>query len=154
MLAVAVRPEARRHLDALAVGRLRRWFRAMLAACGVSGAELSVVLCGDDEIHDLNRRFRRKDKPTDVLSFSLREGLPLFAPGSEAALGDVVISVETARRVRHERGATVEEEIAFLFSHGLCHLLGYDHQTDAEEAVMNTEAARLRGAARVRKPRR
>ena len=99
-------------------------------------------LVGDAKIHALNRGYRRKDRPTDVLAFAQREG-PAGAlhPG---LLGDIVISVDTARR-QARRG--LYRELMHLASHGLCHLLGYDHRNDAEEAEMNARAAALRAEA-------
>jgi probable rRNA maturation factor len=104
--------------------------------------EVSLRLVGDAQIHALNRGYRRKDRPTDVLAFAQREG-PAGAlhPG---LLGDIVISVDTARR-QARRG--LYRELLHLASHGLCHLLGYDHRTDAEEAEMNARAAALRAEA-------
>ncbi len=133
-------------------GRAQR----MLAALRLSRAELSVVLCDDPAIHALNRRHRRKDKPTDVLAFALGEGAPM--PRAGRLLGDVVISLDTARRQAREHGHSLWAEVTLLLAHGLLHLVGYDHRTDEEEAQMNREAARLvaatrRAAARVT-PRR
>lgn len=104
--------------------------------------EVSLRLVGDAQIHALNRGYRRKDRPTDVLAFAQREG-----PGGglhPALLGDIVISVDTARR-QARRG--LYRELLHLASHGLCHLLGYDHRDDAEEAAMNARAAALRAEA-------
>ena len=116
----------------------------MLEAMGVPDAELSILLCDDPTIHDLNRRHRRKNKPTDVLAFALQEGKPV--PGSKA-LGDVVISLDTAQRQADERNRTLWDEVTFLLAHGLLHLLGFDHQTDAEERRMNARADMLVAAA-------
>ena len=128
-------------------GRAQR----MLAALRLSRAELSVVLCDDPAIHALNRRHRRKDKPTDVLAFALREGTPM--PHGGRLLGDVVISLDTARRQAREHGHSLWTEVTLLLAHGLLHLVGYDHRTDEEEARMNREAARLIVATRRRAAR-
>src|SRR5687768_3949493 len=93
--------------------------------------EVAVRLTDDATIRVLNRTHRARDRPTDVLSFGLREGA--FAELSGAVLGDIVISVETAGR-QARRG--LDRELVKLVAHGLCHLLGYDHRTDAEEATM------------------
>ncbi|HEY0480312.1 MAG TPA: rRNA maturation RNase YbeY [Kofleriaceae bacterium] len=109
--------------------------------------EVSLRLVGDAQIHALNRGYRGKDRPTDVLAFAQREG-----PGAAlhpGLLGDIVISVDTARR-QARRG--LYRELMHLASHGLCHLLGYDHRDDAEEAEMNARAAALRTEARRRGP--
>jgi probable rRNA maturation factor len=119
-----------------------RMVRAAARRDGLADYEASLQLVGDTEIHALNRAWRRKDRPTDVLAFAQREG-PAAAlhPG---VLGDIVISVDTARR-QARRG--LYRELLHLASHGLCHLLGYDHRDDAEEAEMNARAAALRAEA-------
>ncbi|PQV64066.1 putative rRNA maturation factor [Abditibacterium utsteinense] len=93
----------------------------------------------DAKIQQLNRDYRSKDKPTDVLSFSLFESddefvFPIF--GEEIALGDIVISTQTAARQAIEQGHAIEREIAFLAVHGALHLLGYDHGKDGERRSM------------------
>ena len=113
----------------------------MLVAKSEADSELSVLLCDDSTIAELNERFRSKKGPTDVLAFSMREGDG--AEMAEDVLGDVVISLDTARRQASERDRPIVAEVAFLLAHGLLHLLGFDHQTDAEEAIMNTETEAL-----------
>lgn len=106
---------------------------------GAAEAELSVLLVDDTGIQELNRIWRGIDAPTDVLSFALREGddhLPL--PVDQELLGDVVISVERAVLQAKEYGNSAERELAFLLTHGILHLLGYDHQTRIEEERMRT----------------
>jgi probable rRNA maturation factor len=108
-------------------------------------AELSVTVCDDGTIRELNRTWRRKDRPTDVLAFAQREGEPLV--GGAEQLGDVVISADTARRQAKEHGHTLLAELTHLLAHGLLHLCGYDHRTRAEERVMDRLAAELCRAA-------
>ena len=133
---------------------VRRWAKRMLDCLDLAKVELSIVLTDDSEIRELNGVFRQRDKATDVLAFAMREGEPLG--GSTAAskgtsgeiLGDVVISVETARRQAKEHRRTLTAEIQMLLGHGLLHLIGYDHRTKREETVMNAETERLCRAAR------
>lgn len=106
----------------------------VLRAFGLEDAELSVVLCDDAFIHPLNRDWRGKDKPTDVLSFAQREGEE--ADPDDPVLGDVVISLETAARQAEERGHALGHELRVLLVHGMCHLLGYDHEEDEEAEEM------------------
>lgn len=96
--------------------------------------EISVVLCDDLFIRDLNARWRGKDKPTDVLSFAQED--------DPALLGDIVISLETATRQAEAAGWSLENEVALLGTHGLLHLLGYDDETQAGawEMQSRTEA--------------
>jgi probable rRNA maturation factor len=126
----------------------------MLAALRLQKAELSVLLCDDRTIHALNRTHRKKNKPTDVLAFALTEGELL--PGAEGLLGDVVISIDTARRQAKERGHALWDEVTLLLAHGLLHLIGYDHGSDEEERRMNARADMLIAAAKGRpqRPRR
>jgi probable rRNA maturation factor len=100
-------------------------------------AEISIVLTGDEEMRLLNRDYRGKDCPTDVLSFCQLEGEP-FAPSADGVveLGDVVISVDTARRQALEHAHSLQDEIDLLTVHAVLHLLGYDHEDDDEAAVI------------------
>ena len=105
---------------------------AALVAVALADAELSVRLCADDAIHALNRVWRGKDKPTDVLSFS--QGA---RPGAgRVHAGDLVISLPTAARQAEERGHPLAFEVRVLVVHGVCHLIGHDHEDDAEAEVM------------------
>ena len=115
--------------------------RAMLRALELPRAELSILLCGDREIHALNRDYRGKDKPTDVLAFAMREGEDAGRAGD--LLGDVVISLETAKRQAEQHEHPIKTEVFTLLAHGLLHLLGWDHQTDREDRRMRREVSRL-----------
>ena len=88
--------------------------------------DVELILVDDEEIKELNKTYRNKNTPTDVLSFPLSDAP--FAP-----LGSIIISVDTAKRVANELGHSVEDEIKLLFIHGLLHLLGYDHEVDNGE---------------------
>ena len=83
----------------------------------------------DSEIHTLNRQYRGKDQPTDVLSFPLADAV------QPSLLGDVVISVETAARQAQRRGHSFREELQILLIHGILHLLDYDHEVSRREAI-------------------
>jgi probable rRNA maturation factor len=114
--------------------------RRLLAALRLADAELSVLLVSDREIHRLNRAWRGKDRPTDVLSFSQQEGDGAAPSG---LLGDVVISVDTARRQAAERGESLRRETERLLIHGVLHLLGYDHERSPAEARRMQRRERL-----------
>jgi probable rRNA maturation factor len=121
--------------------RIQRVLRHTARLLRVSGS-VTVVLVGDRRIRSLNARYRRRDRPTDVLSFP--------GPGGEMGLGDIVISVETA--ARNPEGLPVLEELDLLALHGLLHLLGHDHETDDGEMERLERRLRARlglaGAAR------
>jgi probable rRNA maturation factor len=118
-----------------------RMVRAAARHEGRRDFEVALRLTTDAEIRALNRDYRAKDRPTDVLAFAQREAAATSVGLHPHVLGDIVISVETARR-QARRGLAAE--LLHLASHGLCHLLGYDHRTDEEERVMNARAAALR----------
>ena len=102
----------------------------MLELVDQGQAEFSVALVGNVQIQKLNAKFRKKDYPTDVLSFPAGDELP----AGMHLLGDVVISVEKAREQAKERQRTLDEEMAGLLVHGIVHLLGYDHERSAKDA--------------------
>lgn len=100
-------------------------------------SELSIVLTGDSEIRRLNRLYRKKNKTTDVLSFPLLEGKKMKTSlKGPVALGDVVISVPQTKRQAVQRGRKLRQELALLLTHGILHLLGYDHVTRPQEKKM------------------
>lgn len=116
---------------------------AALREEGAAGAEVSVTLVHEARIQELNRTYRGLDQPTDVLSFALREGEDTFIPPADAdipeLLGDVIISVPRARTQAAEYGHSLERELGFLLTHGILHLLGYDHETEAGAATMRAK---------------
>ena len=120
-------------------------------------AEASVSFVDDDEMARLNREFRGKNGPTDVLSFEC-DGLDDEMgggcdeiPGMPFELGDVIVAVDVAERQTEQFGTTFEGELSVLLVHGLLHLCGYDHIEDDEAEVMESrEAELLRGWARKR----
>ncbi|HEU5317982.1 MAG TPA: rRNA maturation RNase YbeY, partial [Chloroflexota bacterium] len=111
------------------------WFERVANAAVTTGAQAAVgeavqvvfLLADDVTLHDLNLRFRHVDEPTDVLSFEgeTEASSPACAMGH---LGDVALSVERARRQAEDYGHTFEREVAYLLTHGVLHLLGYDHE--------------------------
>lgn len=126
--------------------------RVLFGALGLGQAELSVVLTNDARIRALNRDYRHVDRPTDVLAFAMREG-ELGQVGSDV-LGDVVVSVEIARGQADRAGHDLLHEVTVLLTHGLLHLLGWDHDTAAKDRRMRAETARLVGLASVPSPPR
>ena len=109
--------------------------------------EVSVLFTDNATIHSLNRDYRGKDMPTDVLSFALNEGdEPTIIDGPpENLLGDIIISLEKAAEQAAEYGHSQEREVAFLTLHGLLHLLGYDHETEDDRAEMRKEEEAVLG---------
>ena len=98
-------------------------------------AEISVLICDADTIHELNRDYRNVDAPTDVLSFALNEGEEDI-PEEETELGDIVINLDRAIQQAKEFGHSTEREVAYLSVHGFLHILGYDHYDPEEKKAM------------------
>ncbi|WP_340107939.1 rRNA maturation RNase YbeY [Pikeienuella sp. HZG-20] len=121
---------------------LRAAEQALIAA-GIAprDIEISVLLCGDERIGALNAGFRGKAGPTNVLSWPAHPLAPP-SPGARPAappdggLGDIALSRETIEKEARAQHLTAERHFAHLFAHGVLHLLGYDHQTDADAALM------------------
>jgi probable rRNA maturation factor len=130
------------------VGRavIRRRAEKMLQHLDLSAVELSVALVDDEAMRQLNRTYRGKNRPTDVLAFAMREGDNARFEEDAELLGDVVISVPTAARQAGRRRPLLDE-LTMLLAHGLLHLLGYDHDTKAKERVMVAKTRELEAAA-------
>lgn len=109
---------------------LKKIAASIMTALEQSRAELSVALVGDREMRPLNDKYRKKNKTTDVLSFPADPSMPSKA----ALLGDVIISVEQARRQAKERKTSLKMEMVTLLIHGILHLLGYDHERSQQQA--------------------
>jgi probable rRNA maturation factor len=107
--------------------------------------ELSVRLTGDDQVRTLNAHWRGKDKPTNVLSFPMAEAYELndesFA-GRELLLGDIVVAHGVCKREAADKGVSFDDHATHLVVHGTLHLLGYDHQSDADAADMEAREVR------------
>ena len=127
---------------------------AAIAVCGASlpsACEVSIRLTSDAEVHALNRDYRGKDKPTNVLSF------PMFAPEEiadlahsdlpELLLGDIVLAYETCAAEAAEKGVPLEAHASHLIVHGMLHILGYDHKE--ESAAEEMEALERRAMAAI-----
>ncbi len=146
---------------ALKIRWLRELSSAILRGLELGGAELSLLITGDEEIHALNLQWRGKDKSTDVLSFPQDDGGAEIPPEALEALGlqnvdfktqasgpqvlgDVIISIDTAIRQAESLGFTLEEEVTRLLIHGVLHLLGHDHVHGGRQAAkMKAEEKRI-----------
>lgn len=110
---------------------------------GLADAEVSVVLADDAAVHALNRQYRGVDRPTDVLSFSQREGEG--ADPNDPILGDIVISLDRVAAQAADYGHSFDRELGFLTVHGVLHLLGWDHQQPDEEQRMMAKTEEILG---------
>lgn len=98
--------------------------------------EVSCVLVDDERIHEINREYRHIDRSTDVISFAMEDNDQFYVEGVPRTLGDIFISVDHAKKQAEEYGHSLRREMCFLFTHGILHLLGYDHMTDEQEKEM------------------
>lgn len=108
----------------------------VLSVLGVPDSELSLSIVGDRSIREINRLYLGKDRPTNVISFSMREG---EFGDLNPTLGDVVISADTAAREAEEGGISFDERFCFLLLHGILHLCGYDHERSGEAEAERME---------------
>ena len=98
--------------------------------------EVSCVLVDDERIHEINREYRHIDRSTDVISFAMEDNDLFYVEGMPRTLGDIFISVDHSKKQAEEYGHSLRREMCFLFTHGILHLLGYDHMTDEQEKEM------------------
>lgn len=106
--------------------------------------EISVSFVDNEEIRELNKTYRGKDKATDVLSFPMEDDEILVEENSEEAiLGDIVISAEKALEQSEDYGHSFEREIAYLTAHSMFHLMGYDHMTEEEKKIMRDKEKQI-----------
>lgn len=98
--------------------------------------EVSCVLVDDERIHEINREYRHIDRSTDVISFAMEDNDQFYVEGMPRTLGDIFISVDHAKKQAEEYDHSLRREMCFLFTHGILHLLGYDHMTDEQEKEM------------------
>lgn len=140
MLSLAVR-NTTPHPNTYAKEDLRMLARKVCAGERVSdNVEISLWLCNDEQIRELNRRYRKKDEATDVLSFAQEEQAASADDGEPRLLGDIVISLDTVL-ARSANPKAVRQEVRLLFCHGLLHLLGYDHPHEKQREVMAMKQA-------------
>ena len=98
--------------------------------------ELSCILVDDQKIHEINKEYRNIDRSTDVISFALEDNEQYYVSGMPRSLGDIFISIDHAKMQAEEYGHSLKREMCFLFTHGLLHLLGFDHMEAEDEKEM------------------
>ena len=96
----------------------------------------NLIIVDNNYIHELNKKYRGIDRPTDVITFALEDENSIIIPNEERILGDIYISIDKAREQSQEYQHSLLRELCFLAVHGFYHLLGYDHQTKEEEKIM------------------
>lgn len=112
------------------------WFEGIQESLA-KGKMLELLIVDDDTMQELNKEHRKLDKPTDVLSFPIKESKTSF-------IGSVIISADTAKRVADEMGHLFEDELKILFIHGLLHIIGFDHEMDNGQMRQKEEEIALK----------
>jgi probable rRNA maturation factor len=115
---------------------------ALAEGLPAGAAELGITFADDAEVRRLNRDWRGQDRPTNVLSFALAEGEATPGPGPRM-LGDVVLALQTVEAEAEAEGKRVADHAAHLVVHGILHLLGYDHSSEADALRMEGLEARI-----------
>lgn len=105
--------------------------------------QIDLVLVGNKKIQALNKEYRRKNRPTDVISFAYLEVTEFEKEHGEVIVGDIFISTDMAKKQAREKGHDLKKEMAVLFVHGLLHCFGFDHNTDEEEEEMEKWAGKV-----------
>lgn len=129
-------------------GKITRLTDWLLQECNVPNYNVSVVFVDDERIQELNKTYRQKDKPTNVLSFPFADGIDdnVLKSISAAELGDIIISLETVQREASEYKQSLQQRLSWLLVHGMLHLVGYDHEkSDKDAEKMFTREKELLG---------
>ena len=107
--------------------------------------DIYITLTNNEEIHTINKEYRNVDKPTDVLSFPMYERNEIYKlkeekeSDVEEILGDIIISIPKVKEQADEYGHSFERELSYLLTHGMLHLLGYDHMIEEEKTIMRKQ---------------
>jgi probable rRNA maturation factor len=144
-------PKSSVEVNPISLADWQRWLEVWLTSLDgdlpkADTYELTLRLTDDSEIQALNSQYRQQNKPTDVLAFAALEAeIPIFQPDEPEPLylGDIIISLETAARQAQQNNHSLTIELAWLASHGLLHLLGWDHPDDARLEEMLAQQANL-----------
>ncbi len=128
--------------------RLKKDAQVVLKHLGYDYFDLGILLADNKKIHELNKKYRNKDKPTDILSFpfypELEAGEQIISKSEdEKNLGDIIISPEYVKADLERWSQTFEQRMRVLLVHGICHLLGYDHIKDSDYEVMKKKEQEL-----------
>ena len=116
----------------ISLKKIKQTVQVILDALDCPDSEISILIVDDPQIEDLNQQYLNRQGPTNVIAFAMREGE--FSDLSPHLLGDVVISIDTAAREAQMAATSMEQRFNELLVHGILHLMGYDHETSADDA--------------------
>ncbi len=128
-------------------GKIKKWMQRICSALSLGDPLITCILTGNEYITGINKKYRRKNRPTDVISFAYREDPIPSLNGQKMPLGDIYLSLEKAYDQAAEYGVTFDEELKRLLVHGILHLTGYDHERSKKDAsiMKNKEEEILNG---------
>lgn len=121
----------------------------------LSDVDVYITLTNNQEIHKINKEYRDVDRPTDVLSFPMYERDEIYKlkeetnDNVEKILGDIIVSIEKVKEQALEYGHSFERELAYLVTHGMLHLLGYDHMIEEEQKIMRKREEEILGILKI-----
>ena len=126
---------------AIDIKKIKSYIQEILAICQYQNFDIGIWFTTNQTIRKFNKTYRKKDKATDILSFSFHDALKAgekIKPKSEdeKSLGDLIISVEFAKKDAQKANRDFYEHLKILLVHGMCHLLGYDHETEHDYKIM------------------
>lgn len=131
------------HYGRLGIGlkKINLFIKRCLQVLHLEKAEVSLLITTNHEIQQLNQTYRQENKPTDILSFGMREHCQIEdpLPPDPEILGDLVISIDTIKEQARQFQRSYQDELFFILAHGLLHLIGYDHATELDQLRMTSQ---------------
>lgn len=124
-------------LDVLEIDKLNEYVKYVVKKLKIEDCEFNIIIVDNEKIRSINREYRNIDRETDVISFALEDNMDVCYKDFRL-LGDIYISIDRCYLQAMEYGHSREREICFLATHGILHLLGYDHMEKVDEEVMNS----------------
>ena len=121
---------------------IEKYVEYLVKELNLDNCMFNIIFITNEEIHKINKEYRKVDRPTDVISFALEDNKDIEYKDFRL-LGDIYISVDRAIEQAREYNHSLKRELCFLSTHGILHLLGYDHQTKKEEEIMFTKQKEL-----------
>lgn len=122
-------------LEDINIKDIEKLLKSAIKFLKIDNCIFNVIVIDDEKIHEINKNYRGVDRPTDVISFALEDSKDDYSLDFRV-LGDIYVSIDTAKKQAYQYYNTLEEELRFLIIHGLLHLLGYDHMEKEDEKVM------------------
>lgn len=124
------------------INKLQNYMEFVVKKLGIEKGIFNIIFVSNEKIHEINKEYRKVDRVTDVISFALEDNMDIVYDDFRL-LGDIYIAIDVAYEQALEYNHSREREVCFLTTHGVLHLLGYDHLTEEEEKVMFSKQEEL-----------